>query len=243
VQCACLFCKPMVIVCRVQVYSVDEGTVLRSMTHPVLRRHGYCVEIAATASHWFVTSRNQIHKFVMATGDHVFSVGTTGTTVGHCSDLGGIALYGTELFVADGVRKRVMVFESEGGSFVREFGVEDGQLHDPWKVAVNAAHVFVTDVQRVVVFDRVDGRCVRTVNIVGMNIGAICCSVVCNHTFFAVNCENHVRVFDVTSGTLLHTFGSEVPGPLQFHGAERMVIVGDRLWILDMDNHRIHIVE
>jgi hypothetical protein len=137
-----VFCKLIVIVCWVQVCSVEDGTVLRSMTHPVLQRESYvCVcGMAANASHWFVTSSEQIHKFAMATGDHVFSVGTTGTAVGQCSALCGIALYGTELFVMDSVRERVMVFESDGGAFVREFG-----NCYPRTVAVNAAHVFVVD--------------------------------------------------------------------------------------------------
>jgi DNA-binding beta-propeller fold protein YncE len=191
---------------------------------------------AVNASHWFVTTRNQIHKFVMATGEHVFSVGTTGTAVGQCSDLRGIALYGTELFVADAVRGRVMVFESDGGAFVREFRADD-QLHSPCQVAVNAAHVFVTDAKRVVVFDRLDGRSVRTVD-----IGMPCRALVCTHTFFAVSGKNRVCVFDATSGTLLHTFGSEGSGPLQFHGANGMTIVSDRLWIVDHVNHRIQIV-
>jgi hypothetical protein len=162
----------------------------------------------------------------MATGEHVFSVGTTGTAVGQCGDLRGIALYGTELFVADAVRRRVIVFESDGGAFAREFG--DGQLYCPLEVAVNTAHVFVVDLKRVVVFDRVDGRCVRTVDI-EMKGDAL----VCTHTFFAVGGDDHVRVFDAMSGTLLHTFGSEGSGPLQFHAAYGMMIVGDRLWIVD----------
>jgi hypothetical protein len=231
-----VFClKLMSIVCRVQVYSADELTVLRSMTHSVLRC-GEVWGIAANALHWFVTGRNQIHKFVMATGEHVFSVGTTGTAVGQCGDLHGIVLYGTELFVTDMMRKRVIVFESDDGAFVREFGADD-QLDCPCQVAVNAAHVFVTDLKRVVVFDRVDGRCVRTVD-----IRMPCYDLVCTHTFFAVSNYDHVRVFDATSGTLLHTFGSQGSGPLQFQGASGMTIVGDRLWIVDRGNHRIQIV-
>jgi hypothetical protein len=225
----------MSIACRVQVYSVDEPTVLRSMTHPVLQRADVW-GIAANAFHWFVTSRKQIHKFVMATGEHVFSVGTTGTAIGQCSDLCGIALYGTELFVVDSERERVMVFESDGGAFLREFGAAE-QLHDPWAVAVNAAHVFVVDLKRVVVFDRVDGRCVRTVDI-EMNGDAL----VCTDTFFAVSGYDHVRIFDATNGSLLYMFGSEGSGPLQFRGAYGMTIVGDRLWIVDTHNHRIQIV-
>jgi hypothetical protein len=224
----------MSIACRVQVYSVDEPTVLRSMTHPVLQR-GDVWGIAANALHWFVTSRRQIHKFVMATGEHVFSVGTTGTAIGQCSDLCGIALYGTELFVGDSERERVMVFEIDGGAFVREFG--DGQLHSPRTVAVNAAHVFVVDYQKVVVFDRVDSVYVRTVDI-EMN-GYV---LVCTDTFFAVSGYAHVRIFDATNGSLLYMFGSEGSGPLQFRGAYGMTIVGDRLWIVDKYNHRIQIV-
>jgi hypothetical protein len=109
--------------------------------------------------------------------------------------------------VVDVTRKRVIVFECDGGAFAREFG--DGQLHELWNVAVNAAHVFVTNDQKVVVFDRVDGRCVRFVD-----IGVFCCSLVCTHTFFAVSSYERVRVFDTTSGTLLHMFGSEGSGPL-----------------------------
>jgi DNA-binding beta-propeller fold protein YncE len=146
-------------------------------------------------------------------------------------------LYGTELFVADMERNRVMVFESDGGAFVREFG--DARLHRPLKVAVNAVHIFVVadDPYRVVLLDRVDGRYVRIVYI-EMN----CYALVCTHTFFAVSGDDHVRVFDATSGTLLKTFGSEGSGPLQFHGAYEMTIVGDRLWIADTHNHRIQIV-
>jgi DNA-binding beta-propeller fold protein YncE len=226
-------CKLMGIsfVCRVQVFSVDNLTVVRTMSHPV---PGEIVcGIAANTAHWFVTTRNNVHKFVMATGEHVFSVGTTGTAIGQCH---GIALYGTELFVADVERKRVMVFESDGGAFVREFG--DGQLGYPLEVAVNAAHVFVTDYpKRVVLFDHVDGRCVRTVD-----VGVYGYALVCTHTFFAVSGYDYVRVFDTTSGTVLHTFGSEGSGPLQFDGVVGMTIVGDRLWIVDKDNHRIQIV-
>jgi hypothetical protein len=237
----------MVIVCRVQVCSVDDGTVLRAMTHPVLQRQASTAGgITANASHWFVTSRNQIHKFVMATGEHVFSVGTTGTAVGQCGNLRGIALYGTELFVVDVERKRVMVFESDGVTFVREFGdrhlrypwtVAVNAAHVLWQVAVNAAHVFVTDLNRVVVFDRVDGRYVRTVD-----VGRVGYGLVCTHTFFAVSAYDHIRVFDATSGTLLHTFGSEGSGLLQFRNAYGMTIVGERLWIVDHGNHRIQIV-
>jgi DNA-binding beta-propeller fold protein YncE len=225
----------MSIACRVQVYSVDEPTVLRSMTHPVLQREYYHVwRIAANASHWFVTTtRDKIHKFVIATGEHLCSFGTTGTDVGQCFH--GIALYGAEVFVVDSKRNRVIVFESDGGAFVREFG--DGQLCYPRMVAVNAAHVFVTDAKRVVMFDRLDGRYVRTVN-----IGMPCHALVCTHTFFAVSDYNQVHVFDATSGTLLHTFGSQGSGPLQFQGASGMTIVGDRLWIVDRGNHRIQIV-
>jgi hypothetical protein len=206
------------------------------MTHPVLQRESHHVwGMAANASHWFVTNRNQIHKFAMATGEHVFSVGTTGTAVGQCSALCGIALYGTELFVADSVRERVIVFESDGGTFVREFG--DGHLHEPLHVAVNATHVFVTDMTSAVVFDRVDGRCVRTVD-----IEIYSSALVCTHTFFAVSVYDHIRVFDATSGTRLSTFGSAGSGPLQFSCASGMTIVGDRLWIVDHFNHRIQIV-
>jgi DNA-binding beta-propeller fold protein YncE len=230
-------CVLVLDICRVQVYSVAEPTVFRSMTHPVLQ--GYAWGIAANTLHWFVTTRNnrnKVHKFDMATGEHVFSVGTTGTAVGQCGNPRGLALYGTELFVADVERKQVMVFESDGGAFVREFG--DGQLGYPLEVAVNAAHVFVVDDQkRVVVFDRVDGRRVRSVDI---EMGY---ALVCTHTFFAVSDQNHVRVFDATNGTLLHTFGSEGSGPLQFRDVVGMTIVGDRLWIVDKDNHRIQIVE
>jgi hypothetical protein len=224
-----------IFVCRVQVYSVDEGTVLQSMTNEVLQG-AYVWGIAANALHWFVSTHNRIHKFAMATGEHVFSFGTTGTAVGQCSELRGIALYGSELFVADGKRKRVMVFESDGGAFVREFGVDE-QLYRPVKVAVNAAHVFVADLMRIVVFDRVDGRCVRTVD-----VGCDGYALVCTHTFFAVSAYDHVRVFDATSGTLLDTFGSEGSGPLPIFSVYGMTIVGDRLWIVDMDNHRIQIV-
>jgi hypothetical protein len=210
------------------------------MTHPVLQRAAYAGYdvwgIAANALHWFVTTDKQIHKFVMATGEHVFSVGTTGTAVGQCGDLHGIVLYGAELFVTDMMRKRVMVFEIDGGTFVREFGADE-QLHEPGNVAVNAAHVFVTDLKRVVVFDRVNGRCVRTVD-----IGMFCYALVCTHTFFAVGGYDQVRVFDATSGTLLDTFGSTGSGPLQFHRAYGLAIVGDRLWIVDNGNHRIQIV-
>jgi hypothetical protein len=227
----------MVFVCRVQVYSVDDVTVLRSMTPPVLQRHGYSVwGSAANASHWFVTTSKQIHKFGIAAGEHVCSFGTTGTAIGQCSNLRGIALYGTELFVADAVRRRVLVFESDGGAFVREFG--DGQLYCPLEVAVNTAHVFVfDDLTSVVVFDRVDGMRVRIVDIEMKGY-----ALVCTHTFFAVSDYDHVRVFDATSGTLLHTFGSRGSGPLQFYGASGMTIVGDRLWIVDHGNHRIQIV-
>jgi hypothetical protein len=233
----CVLMKLMGIVCRVQVYSVDdEPTVLRSMTNSVLQGDDSLVEgIAANTSHWFVTTRHQIHKFVMATGEHVFSVGTTDIDIGDCSELAGIVLYGTELFVVDTMCRRVIVFESDGGTFVRKFG-SDEQLRDPWRVAVNAAHVFVSDVKRVVVFDRVDGSCVRT-----MDIGWVGYAFVCNHTFFAVSVYDHVRVFDATSGTLLHTFGSEGSGLLQFR-PRGMTIVGDRLWIVDTDNHCIQIV-
>jgi hypothetical protein len=225
----------MGIVCRVQVYSVEEPTVLRSMANPVQLK-GEVNGVAASASHWFVTSRDKIHKFVIATGEHVCSFGTTGTAVGQCGgNLRGITLYDTELFVVDVTRKRVIVFECDGGAFVREFG--DGQLHKPWNVAVNAAHVFVTDAMRVVVFDRVDGRCVRTVD-----IEIYGCGLVCTHTFFAVSAYDHIRVFDATSGTRLYTFGSEGTGPLQFQGAYGMTIVGDRLWIAYMHNHCIQIV-
>jgi hypothetical protein len=173
----------------------------------------------------------------MATGDYVFSFGTTVTAVGQCSNLRGIVLYGTDLFVADMMRKRVMVFESDDGAFVREFGADE-QLHEPWTVAVNAAHVFVTDDRnKVVLFDRVDGKCVRIVDI-EMNGWAL----VCTHTFFAVGGSDHVRVFDATSGTLLHPFGNGGTGPLQFHGVSGMTIVGDRLWIVDSGNRRIQIV-
>jgi hypothetical protein len=47
---------------------------------------------------------------------------------------------------------------------------------------VHAAHVFVTDVKRVLVFDCVDGRCVRT-----PERGKLCSRCVCTHTFFAVS--------------------------------------------------------
>jgi hypothetical protein len=141
----------------------------------------------------------------------------------------GIALYGTELFVVDTGRKRVMVFESDGGAFVREFG--DRRLNGPLCVAVNVAH------KGVVVFDRVDGVCVRTVD-----IGMPGVALLCTHAFFAVSGDdNVVRVFDATSGTRLHTFGCGGFYPLQFHGPYGMTIVGDRLWILDSYNDRIQI--
>jgi hypothetical protein len=91
--------------------------------------------------------------------------------------------------------------------------------------------------KRVVVFDRVDGKCVRIVDIQMPGY-----ALVCTHTFFAVGGYDHVRVFDAMSGTLLHTFGSRGSGPLQFHCASGMTIVGDRLWIVDMYNNRIQIV-
>jgi hypothetical protein len=197
------------------------------MNNPVQLKGRRAEGIAANASHWFVTTRKKIHKFVIATGEHVCSFGTAGTA----GELVGIALYSTELFVVDNGRKRVMVFESDGGAFVREFG--DRRLEFPLSVAVNAAHVFVTDLKRVVMFDRVDGRCVRTVY-----IGKLCSALVCTHTFFAVSDDdNVVRVFDATSGTRLHMFGCGESDSLQY-----ATIVGDRLWMIDSDNDRIHII-
>jgi hypothetical protein len=210
------------------------------MTHPILQQHLW--GIAANASHWFVTTLKQIHKFDIATGEHVCSFGATGTAVGQCSALRGIALYGTELFVVDVNRQRVIVFKSDDGAFVHEFG-DDKQLSDPLNVTVNAAHVFVSDDwKRVVVFDRVDGRCVRSVDIKMYDA-----ALVCTHTFLAVcgyddlvcgfdATSSIVRVFDATSGTRLDMFSSEGSG---FAG---MTIVGDRLWIVDHVNHRIQIV-
>lgn len=116
-----------------------------------------------------------------------------------------------EVFVADIIKKQVMVYSSEG-LFLRAYGVE-GQLMAPVDVALTESKLFVCDVRahQVVVFDRATGEELYRIAKPGSGSGDLfhpsCIEIQSNRLYVTDTTNFRVQIFSL-KGKPLDRFGS-----------------------------------